>query len=240
METTVMHPDTNHDPRSASLVKLILGIFFTVAGLLLAADNLDLIVADVYLRYWPSVLIIIGALKAAMPGTRWFGVVLLLVGVWLLGDNLRLFRLNIRDLWPLILIGMGLLMVGRAVGIVPGVRMSEFSRSDSAAILSERKVVNTSPDFRGAGITAIMGNYELDLTGADISSGPAVIDVFTIWGGIQIFVPDNWEVVGEVTPFMAGFEVKMRNVADPKRRLIVRGIAWMAGVEVKAMAGRTV
>ena len=236
MESTVMQPNSN----SPALVKLIVGIFFTVVGLLLAADNLDLIVADVYLRYWPTVLIIIGALKAAMPGTRWFGIVLLGVGIWLLGNNLRWFRLHLSDLWPLILIGIGLLMVGRAVGLISSSRVGDFVRSDTAAIFSQRKVANTSQDFRGAGVTAIMGGYELDLTGADISNAPAVIEVFTMWGGIEITVPDNWEIIGEVTPFMGGFEIKTRSIADPKRRLIIRGVAWMAGVEVKSVQGRSV
>lgn len=223
MESTVIQRDTN----SPALIKLIIGVFLTLAGLLLAADNLDLVVANVYLRYWPAVLIVIGALKAAVPETRWFGIVMLGVGIWFLGDNLRWFRLSIRDLWPLLLIGMGLLLVGRAVGFVSG------AREGSAAIFSQQKVVSTSRDFRGAAVTAIMGGYELDLRGADITNGPAVIDVFTMWGGIEIFVPDNWEIVGELTPFMGGFEIKTRSVADPEKRLIIRGMAVWAGVEVK-------
>jgi hypothetical protein len=40
-------------------------------------------------------------------------------------------------------------------------------------------------------------------------------------------------VVGEVIPVMAGFEVKTSPVAAPQKKLIVRGAALMAGIEVK-------
>ena len=91
-----------------------------------------------------------------------------------------------------------------------------------------------------------MGGCHLDLTGADIANGPAVIDVTATWGGIELLVPDDWEVAGEVVPFMGGFEVKL---APPERRLetaelgrrqlIVRGVAFMGGVEVKSAPRRS-
>ena len=45
-----------------------------------------------------------------------------------------------------------------------------------------------------------MGGCELDLTDAEMKNSPAVIEVFAMWGGIEIFVPDSWEIVAEVVP----------------------------------------
>jgi hypothetical protein len=78
-----------------------------------------------------------------------------------------------------------------------------------------------------------MGGCEMDLRHAKIH-GEAVIDVFAMWGGIEIRVPDDWTVVSRVTPMLGGFEDKTRPTPDAStHRLIVRGMVIMGGVEVK-------
>ena len=100
------------------------------------------------------------------------------------------------------------------------------------AVLSQRKIANTSQEFTGARAVAFMGGCELDLTQADIASSPAVIEAFAMWGGIEIYVPDGWEIIGEVVPVMAGFEIKTVPTSAPRRQLIVRGAALMGGIVV--------
>jgi predicted membrane protein len=229
---------TEQSPPVWSPVKLIVGLFFTALGLLLTADNLDLFNANHYLRYWPAVLVLIGVVKLFDPALRIPAILLTVVGGWMLAYNLELIRFTLFDLWPLLLIALGAATVIRAVGGIPNVRQAQLGREDSVAIFGSRKIHNTSHDFRGGRIAAMLGGYELDLTDAQIAQSPAYIDTFAFWGGIEIFVPDDWEIVGEVTPIMGGFEIKTRSVSDPKRRLVVRGVAIMAGIEVKSAPGR--
>ena len=78
-----------------------------------------------------------------------------------------------------------------------------------------------------------MGGCEIDLRNAEIN-GDAAIDVFAMWGGIEIRVPENWTVIGRVTPLMGGFEDHTRAPqAASAHRLIVRGMVIMGGVEIK-------
>ena len=212
--------------------KLIVGLFFAVAGLLMTADNLDLLDAERYLRFWPVVLLVVGLIKLADPGRRLLGVVLTIVGASLLARFAGWVPITIFDLWPLLLILAGAGMVARAFG-TRSVPAEGGERRNVWAVLSTQKVVNRSQDFTGARMAAFMGGCELDLTQADIANGPAVVEVFAMMAGIEIFVPDDWEVVGEVIPVMGGFEIKNPPAAAPKRQLIVRGTAIMAGVEVK-------
>ena len=214
-----------------SIGKLMAGLFFTAAGLLLTADNLDLMDAEPYLELWPSLLIAFGVFKVLDPGSsKLSGGVLVLIGAWLLALNLNLIRFSIFDLWPLVLIAAG---IGFIVHAVRGERQG--SLPGGVAIFTTRTTVETTRDYRGGNLIAFMGGHTVDLTDADITTSPAVLDVFAWWGGVEIFVPDHWEVVSEVTPFMAGFEMKRgRAAGDPNKRLIIRGAAVMAGIDVKA------
>ena len=221
-----------------SPVKLIAGLFFTAVGIIMAADNLGFLDAEDLLRYWPAVLIVVGAVKLITDDSRIVAIALMILGGWLLAFNIGVIRFTIFDLWPLVLIGVGIVLVGRAIGFAPDRAAMDMVRSENVVIFSARRVTNSSPDFRGGSIVALFGGYELDLTGAQITQAPAILDTTAICGGIEIFVPDDWEVVGEVTPFMAGFEVKSGRVANPQRRLIVRGAAIMGGVEVKSASRR--
>lgn len=222
-----------------SIGKLMAGLFFTAAGLLLTADNLDLMEAEPYLELWPALVIAVGVFKLLDAGSsRLFAGAIVLAGVWLLALNLDWIRFSIFDLWPLVLIAAGIGFIVHAVrgervifGETPGAKLG----GTGIAIFTNRKTVETTKDYRGGNHVAFMGGETIDLMDADITTSPAVLDVFAWWGGFEIFVPDDWEIVSEVTPVMAGFEMKRgRAAGNPKKRLIIRGAAVMAGIDVKA------
>jgi hypothetical protein len=92
---------------------------------------------------------------------------------------------------------------------------------------------NNSRAFRRADLFAFMGGCEIDLRKAAIN-GEAVVDVFCMWGGIEIRVPEDWTVVSRIVPLMGGVEDKTRPPqAATAHRLTLRGMALMGGVEIK-------
>jgi hypothetical protein len=207
--------------------KLIIGIFFVLHGILLAADNLGVLRAWDYLRFWPAAILLVGLYKIWEPGRQVVGAILVVVGASLLAQNAGWLTLSIFDLWPLALIVGGIAVIARAFGF-------ELPSGDSRNIVAVFTTHKLAPqEFAGARIAAVMGGCQLDLTEARLTQEPAVIDIFTMWGGVEIFVPDTFEVVGELVPFMAGFEVNVAPKGAPQHRLVVRGTAVMAGVEVK-------
>jgi len=213
------------------------GLFLVLFGSLLAASNLNLVDPDRYLRFWPAFVIAAGALKAIEPGQGLAGAIVMVAGAALLVWSLGLLRFNIFDLWPLLLIGIGLLMLARGTGFV-----GEPHMPGNFALFSSPNVTETSSDYRGARISAVMSGYKLDLTGAEITQNPAVLNVFAMWSGIEVLVPDGWEVVTEVMPLMAGVDVKTsRSVAvAPRSQLVIRGFVMWAGIEVRSAAKRIV
>jgi hypothetical protein len=133
---------------------------------------------------------------------------------------------------------------GAAAGVTPpGQGPSGFNSAANSgepvhaslfSLLSSSKRRWGKSVFRGAETTAFMGGCELDLRDALMSSGElAVVDVFVIMGGVNIFVPPNWTVSQEIVPLMGGVHDKTHSVpSNPAQHLLVRGTVVMGGVEI--------
>lgn len=202
-----MNKDLGINTRSGEIKQrvtphLILGIFVVLVGIIFLLDNLEILRAGDYLRYWPTILIVIGLSKLAQsretPG-RAAGVVFTLAGTFLLLNELRFLKLEIWDYWPLILVVIGISMIWQAI-FRRGVEVKEGQPDPSGvvngfAFLSGFKRTCNSPNFRRGELTAIMGGCEVDLRPASIADGEAVIQAFAFWGGVEIRVPPDWTVM---------------------------------------------
>lgn len=215
--------------------KLIIGFALVIFGVLATLDTLDLVDAEKYFDYWPLVLIAIGIVQVLESrASRFGGIIWIAVGGWILAYNLGYVDIGIWKLWPLVLVLLGLRLVVRSFrGPDRWPPTSGANRISALALMSGNVRRNTTSNFIGGDVTAIMGGCEIDLRDAKIGDEPAVIDVFALWGGIELKVPQSWQVVSEVTPILGGFENKARTAATSEQKLIVKGMAVMGGIEVK-------
>lgn len=223
--------------------RLVVGLFILLQGVLIALSWYDVIPAISLWEYWPVILILIGVLKVVQPGaSRIGGFILAGVGGLLLGDNLDLYDIDFRDVFPFLLILLGLFLVSsafrrKAVTAQGGVDTS--STIDAFAVLGGVRRVSSSQNFRGGSAGAIMGGCEIDLLQAAIAEGSeAVIDVFAMWGGVEIAVPQGWSVSVQGFPLLGAFEDHtVAPVGGSSQRLVIRGMVIMGGVDVKHRLG---
>lgn len=220
--------------------QVVFGLMIVVLGILFTLDNLDVIHAGDYLRYWPAGLVAIGLLKlytAVRDGHGWAsGTIFIVVGTWMLLNGILYFTINLRELLPLTLVAFGGYLVWRGFGGQRRERPSDGQASFSAlAIMGGVARRSSSQAFTGADLTAVMGGCEIDLRQASIAAGSeAVIEVFAFWGGIDIKVPEDWTVVMRAMPLMGGVEDKTRAPQGSSlKRLVIRGIVVMGGVTIK-------
>jgi predicted membrane protein len=219
----------------------IMGGAAVLIGTFLLLDNFDVLDARVYLRFWPLIVVVFGAvrvLNSSNTGGRFVGAVIGFIGVILLIRNLGFTDIGFHELWPLVLVllGASMLLGGTAKGkILGGDRATPDSHSiiNAFAMLGGVQQSNNSQEFRGGESTAIMGGCEIDLRQASIREEEATISTFAMWGGIKIKVPPTWNVIVRGIPFLGGFDDKSAKPNDPSaKRLIVKGTAIMGGVEV--------
>ncbi len=216
--------------------RLVFGLLIIAAGTLLTLENMDVIRIRHLWDYWPVALILVGLAKAAGgKGTgRGVGLAIAVVGALLLLDNLDYIRFHLWDLWPvaLILVGASMVMGVLARGRATAAGVSLGQRVDGFAFLGHVERGCNSPDFKGGDLTAVMGNCEVDLRPASITSGEAVIDTFAWWGNIELKVPADWTVVVHGTPLMGSYEDHTVRPAVPTKTLVIRGMVIMASVEI--------
>jgi len=212
-------------------------------GTILLLDRLGILYAHDILRYWPAILVLLGLcnlFNRECVGSRVGGAILTVVGAILLLDKLDVWHVRFRDLWPLILIAIGLLLLWKAIEgrrqspLPPG---SSVSRLNEWAIFGgvERRI--NSQEFEGGRAHAVFGGVELDLRQAGMKSDQAVIEAHAIFGGVEIRVPETWEVNVQGVGVFGGYADETshpRPVEAPAaKRLIVRGGAVFGGVEVR-------
>jgi hypothetical protein len=114
----------------------------------------------------------------------------------------------------------------------PGTDSDSFIHS--FAIFAGNELKPTSTPFTGADLAAIMGGVVLDLTGTQMEGDTATVDVLSVMGGIEIFVPRDWNVTTKVMSFMGACVDKRRPATMPATKtLIVRGATFLGGIEIK-------
>lgn len=219
--------------------RVVFGVFMLALGVLFTLDNLGLVHASTYVRFWPVAFIAIGVASLAQAGQsgRYVGgLIWIVIGGWLLLDELHVIRVRFWDFWPLLLIVLGGAIVWRALG---GAALTGMGKVDAAsvvravAVMSGVKRNNASPSFRGGDLTAVMGGCEIDLRQATITGGPAIMDVLAFWGGIELRVPERWMIDNKITPFLGGVDDRTRPTGEATERLVIKGIVVMGGLEIK-------
>jgi hypothetical protein len=245
MTNELLSPAGAQKPRITSQV--VFGLMLVAAGIIFTLDNLEIIDARDYIRFWPVMFVGIGAVKlwhATRDGQGWVGgLFFLCLGSWMLLNRIIYFRISPREFFPMVLVFLGGYLVWRGFG---GKRKPQPAASDGQSQFSAFAIMggvarrSNSQAFQGADLTAVMGGCEIDLRHASIAPGTeASIEVFAFWGGIEIKVPEDWTVVPKVFPLMGGVDDRTRapqNFADKplqQKRLVVRGIVVMGGVGIK-------
>ena len=233
-----MNTSTNSSLRVTP--QIILGLLIVAFGVILTLDNLDYVEADNILRYWPLLLVAFGlarVLGGDCTSSRAAGGVMVVIGLWLVADDLLGIPIDFERWWPMFLVVIGGLIVMRALRgggeRTPELLPSTDSSFSEVAVWSGKVRRVSSPLFRRADLTAIMGGVEVDLRSASTGGQEAVIDLFVWWGGVEITVPPDWAVSNQVVAFMGGVDDSSSGTQDSRNRLVVRGFVVMGGAEIK-------
>lgn len=222
-----------------------------------------------YIFSWKTLLIGIGILNITLAKNNVAGIILIAIGTffWLpewFNLSIRAGQL----FWPVVIIVIGLVLLLKKPnqndpspwnkGKKRKHRKSAFQNNDNTdpntkqtfvsdqeyiddvAIFSgSTKKINTS-GFKGGRMTAIFGGSELNLTRSKLAPGENILNVFFMFGGSEIVVPSDWNIVIEATPIFGGFSDEryiskdLQTADQAKSVLVVKGLVIFGGAEIKS------
>jgi predicted membrane protein len=253
---------------------LFSGFVFVAIGVLFLLGNMGMVDVGRILRFWPVLLIAAGVFRLIESGDNYghsAGIFWIVIGGFFLLSSTGILRMAFHDLWPVILIGLGALMLWKSAlgrqerwdfprtppaassftdaettgtadpdtASAAGANWTSGPDASSNSVLSATAILgnverrNNSQDFRGGSATAVMGRCEIDLRPAAITKPhQPVLEVFALWGGIEIRVPPDWTVVSQVDPVMGGYEDHTAPPKEESKRFLIRGSVIMGGIEV--------
>jgi predicted membrane protein len=237
------------------------GLVVLALGVILLLDRLGVVYARDIFRFWPILLVAAGTVilvEAASLTLRTVGGTVLAMGLILQANNLGYLHIRGDVFWPLALIGVGVVMLGRALenrteppvqrrasdpssadfstrfwsGAERFVRNLESASGEHAAVFSHIQRRVTDQNLEKMKVVAVFGGFQLDLRPAGIQGDHAVIHADAVFGGVEIVVPEDWEVVPQGAGVFGGFADQTRPPDAPSKRLIVTGAGVFGGVVI--------
>ncbi|MEO8026564.1 MAG: DUF5668 domain-containing protein [Bryobacteraceae bacterium] len=240
--------DRTRRPRPRGGSGLFAGALLTLLGVLLLLDNLGIVEFRDIWRYWPLIFIAMGVgriLSSRRPsGYIWGGLFILFGSLFLLRNlNLLGFHVDARLIAPLILIGIGLMMLVRTLersrykldencrNSLEGNTLSEW------AVFTGTKRRVYSKNFEGGELFAMFGGIDIDMRDTAMTKPQVNIDVQAMFGGVELRVPESWAVEMRGLAVFGGYDDKTvpPRVEEGKTspRLIITGHAIFGGVAVR-------
>ena len=217
----------------------IWGLLFIIVGLIFGLNALGITDIDVFFDGWWTLFIIIPSIieivkePTSTGNYIWLGigVVLLLAAQGIL-DMSKIWKL----IFPAILVAIGIGMIFKdVVGSKVSEKIKELNKDEKEeyyATFSGQKLNFSGEEFKGASLNAIFGGIDIDLRNVNITQDQ-VVNATSVFGGIDILVPNNVNVKVKSNSLFGGVDNKVKTYNENLPTIYVKGFCLFGGVEVK-------
>jgi predicted membrane protein len=240
MATPTPHPLLSRRPGPGlDFGRVLLGAVVVAIGTLFLLQGADVLDAGRAIdHWWPVVVIAAGLFQLAEhPRSTYTGGILIAIGTVLLLATTNVLEGDTWSyVWPVVVIGVGLLILTQRTGHPKPLDGNEDEMVRASGVFGGPELASTSRHFRGASLTAIFGGVTLDLRQAHPVPEGATINATAAFGGVEVLVPHGWRITMRATPIFGGVEDKTDRTEEPPAdapTLHLDALAMFGGVEVK-------
>ena len=215
------------------LESIVWGLIFIVLGLIVGLNTLGIASINIFFDgWWTLFLIIPGIMGLFKDKDKTGNVILLVVGILLLlgSQDIINFETIMKLVFPaiLVIIGLSCLIKGLAV---KEIKSSDKDTLKCDAVFTGQKVVVENP-ILGADVNAIFGGLELDLRNSNLKKD-IVITATSIFGGIDIILPDDVNLKLNTTCILGGIDDKSKKNKDAKVTIYLNATCVFGGLDIK-------
>ncbi len=220
---------------SKKISDIVWGIVLIVVGIIFLGNEFDFWNIKLFFEgWWTFVIIIPSTLTLCSKGGKISGSLGLLIGILLLMASRDIIKWS--SVGKIFLPSL-LIIIGFSVIFKKNLRTTKVTNKNGinkySAVFAGSEEIVSNQEFFGANITAIFGGVELDLRNAIIKED-IVINCNTIFGGIDLILPDNVKIKTSGVPVFGGIENKKENCkAENAPTIYINYVCVFAGVDLK-------
>ena len=224
---------------------ILWGVVFIAAGLIIGGNSLGIIDVNLFFNGWWTLFIIVPCFISLLTEKEKTGNIIgLVIGiVLLLGCRGMIeFKTIGKLILPIILVIFGISMMFRTTvehKITDEIKKIENKDSDKekkvyCATFSKQDVKVESEKLEGANVIAVFGGVECDLKNAVIESD-IVINVTSVFGGVDIYLPENINVKIKATAVFGGVENtrKASKLNEEYHTVYINAVTAFGGIDIK-------
>ena len=219
--------------------KITLGIILIVIGLIIGGNSMNIIDIDIFFDGWWTLFIIIPCFVGLFNDKDKTGNLIgFVVGLALLLACQKIINFDL--IWkltlPIILIIIGLTFIFKSTFDKQiKTKIDQINKNNSNngqfAAFSSQDINFDGEKFTGTNLTAVFGGIKCDLRNANIDKD-IVINTCSVFGGIEIYVPENVQIKTTSTSLFGAIS----NKAKTKEKgpiIYINGTTIFGGVEIK-------
>lgn len=223
--------------------KIMWGIVLIAIGIIFGGKALGLYDIDIFFKGWWTLFIIVPCFIGLINDKDKTGSAIgLLIGVALLLASRGVFDFSYiwKLIFPVIIVAIGLSMIFKEVfnkdtnDNIKKLNEKINSKDGYTATFSGQDLNLAGEEFKGTTLNAIFGGIKLDLRKAVINED-IVINASSIFGGIDVLVPDGYKVKIKSNSIFGGVSNSKKNdtVEENARTIYVNATCVFGGVEIK-------
>lgn len=220
--------------------KVLWGIFLIVIGTIIGTNSLGITDINIFFDGWWTLLIIVPCLIGLFEKkeNKTSEIIGLLIGIilFLSVNDIINYSIIAKLILPAILISIGLSIIfnnSNNEKVKTKIKQGKTSGvEDITAVFSEQRVVKDENSFEGANINSVFGSVFLDLRDATLEK-ETIIDATSVFGGIEILVPKDVNIIVKSTPIFGGVSNRVSKSKDNKKTIYIQAFCMFGGIDIK-------
>lgn len=222
---------------------ILWGLVLIVLGLIIGGNALGITNIEIFFDGWWTLIIIIPCFIGLFKEREKTGNIIgILIGIALLlcCQDILNFDMIWKLAFPLILIIIGISFIFKDTfdyklsKEIKKLNEKKVNSDEYCATFSGQNLKFDGEKFTGTNLTAVFGGIKCDLKNAIIEND-VVINCSSIFGGIEIYVPDNIKVKIKSSSIFGGVDEKKKNIVENNGgyTIYINATCIFGGVDIK-------